>query len=122
MHWRTGVLTFTFTFSLSLIACEGDGETPADTDGSTDGGDGDGDGDGDTGDGDGDSGDGDGDTGDGDGDGDDPLAAAACEALVNGTPEALVAALDAGDAATAPVVSDGQSVYMVTLPEGAPGF
>jgi hypothetical protein len=122
-----------FSFSLSLAACEGDGETPADTN-STEGGDGDGDsgdgdgdgdtgdGDGDTGDGDGDSGDGDGDSGDGDGDGGDALAATACDAVLNGTPEVLIAALSAGEAATAPVVANGQSVYMVTLPEGAPGF
>jgi hypothetical protein len=121
-----------------LAACEADPGAPVDTDESSDTGDGDaGDGDGDTGDGDGDTGDGDGDTGDGDGDagdgdgdrgdgdgdtGDDPLQAAACDAMINGTPEMLLAATSAGEAATAPVVADGVTMYIVTLPEGAPGF
>lgn len=127
MHVRTSAPLF--MLSLTLVACEPDAETPAEADSSTDGGDGDGDagdGDGDAGDGDGDAGDGDGDgdgdTGDGDGDGGDSLAGAACDAMQNGAPQPLVAALTAGEAATAPVVSDGQSVYMITLPEGAPGF
>jgi hypothetical protein len=113
--------------AILLAACEPDGDVPAEADGSSDtgdgdgdAGDGDGDGDGDTGDGDGD---GDGDTGDGDGDtGDDPLMAAACEAVLNGTPEILLAALSAGDAATAPVVADGTTLFMITLPDGAAGF
>jgi hypothetical protein len=115
---------FLLPLSVLLAACEPDAETPVDTDGSTDTGDGDGDagdGDGDAGDGDGDAGDGDGDGGDGDGDVD-PLAAAACDAMINGTPELLVAATSAGDAATAPVIADGQTMYMITLPEGAAGF
>jgi hypothetical protein len=118
---------FLLPLSILLGACEPDGETPADTDGSTDTGDGDGDGDpgdgdGDPGDGDGDPGDGDGDAGDGDGDNADPLASAACDAMSNGTPEVLLAATSAGEAATAPVIADGQTMYMVTLPEGAAGF
>jgi hypothetical protein len=127
---------FLLPLSLLLAACESGDDAPADTDPSTDtGGDGDGDpgdgdgdgdpGDGDPGDGDGDPGDGDpgdGDPGDGDGDAGDPLAAAACDAMTNGTPQMLLAATSAGEAATAPVVADGQTLYMVTLPEGAPGF
>jgi hypothetical protein len=114
-----------------LTACQPDGDELADADGSSDTGDGDGDagdgdGDGDTGDGDGDgdgdAGDGDGDGGDGDGDGGDPIAQAACDAVLNGTPEVLLAAISAGDAATAPVVADGVTAYVVTLPEGAAGF
>lgn len=42
--------------------------------------------------------------------------------MINGTPVALMAAASAGDAATAPVIADGQTMYMVTLPEGAAGF
>lgn len=133
MHLRTAV--WTLPISLFLAGCEPSSDTPADTEGSEtvdgdgdagdgdgDGDAGDGDGDGDSGDGDGDSGDGDGDSGDGDGDGDDAIATAACEAIVNGTPEMLIAAASAGEAATAPVVSDGQTLYMVTLPVDAPGF
>jgi hypothetical protein len=132
MNLRT--IALILPISLLLAGCEPDDGTPADTDGSGDttagdgdgeAGDGDGDGgdgDGDGGDGDGDAGDGDGDGGDGDGDGDDPLQAAACEALVSGTPEPLVAALSAGDAATAPVVADGMTSYIVTLPMDAAGF
>jgi hypothetical protein len=118
----------------TATAGDGDGDS-GDGDGDT----GDGDGDGDTGDGDGDPGDGDGDSGDGDGDGDtgdgdgdagdgdgdtgeNPLEAAACDAVLNGTPEMLVAAISAGDAATAPVVANGASFYMITLPDGAAGF
>jgi hypothetical protein len=106
----------------------GDGDTGDTGDGDGDTGDGDGDGDtgdgdGDAGDGDGDTGDGDGDTGDGDGDtGGDPLDAAACDALLTGTPEMLIAAISAGEAATAPVVADGMTFYMVTLPPDAAGF
>ncbi|KIG12963.1 Endo-1,4-beta-xylanase A precursor [Enhygromyxa salina] len=130
LAWSIPVVT------LAFIGCDGDA---ADSNGdaavdSTESGDGDGttgDGDGDTGDGDGDgdtgdgdTGDGDGDTGDGDGDtgdGDDP-ANAACDALANATPQLLVAATSAAEAATATVVPDGQVVYTVTLPEGAAGF
>jgi hypothetical protein len=130
MDSRTAALMF--SLSMSLTACETDAEVPADAgssdtgDGDTGDGDGDGDtGDGDTGDGDGDPGDGDGDTGDGDGDGDpdgDPLQAAMCESLLNDTPQPLLAAASAGEAATAPVLADGHTVYLVTLPEGAAGF
>jgi hypothetical protein len=128
MSLRTSALVLPLFFLVS--ACESEPDAPADTDGSSDTGDGDGDagdGDGDTGDGDGDGdsgdGDGDGDTGDGDGDtGGSPLEMAACDAVLNGTPEVLVAASSAGDAATAPVVADGMTVFTITLPDGAPGF
>jgi hypothetical protein len=129
---RTSALALPLT--ILLTACQPEDE-PADADGSTETGDGDGDagdgdgdgdggdrdGDGGDGDGDGDGGDGDGDGGDGDGDGD-PIAQAACDAVLNGTPEMLLAAISAGDAATAPVVADGVTVYMITLPDGAAGF
>lgn len=52
---------------------------------------------------------------------DDP-AAAACEAFANASPQMIVAATSAAEAATATLVSDAQVVYQVTLPEGAPGF
>ncbi len=54
--------------------------------------------------------------------GGDALAQAACEAFAGASPQPLVAATSAGDAATSPIVPDGQSVYQVSLPEGAAGF
>jgi hypothetical protein len=127
---RLRAAVWVLPIAVLLAGCDSEPNTPAD-DGSSETGDGDtGDGDGDTGDGDGDTGDGDGDTGDGDGDagdgdgdtGENPLEAAACDAVLNGTPEMLVAAISAGDAATAPVVANGASFYMITLPDGAAGF
>jgi hypothetical protein len=52
----------------------------------------------------------------------DQLAMAACDAFANATPQMIVAAASAGEAATASLVADGQVVYQVTLPEGAAGF
>ncbi len=49
-------------------------------------------------------------------------AAQACEAFANATPEPVIAALTAGEAATATLVSGSDVVYLVTLPEGAAGF
>ncbi|PRQ05710.1 hypothetical protein [Enhygromyxa salina] len=115
-------------FVMAVLGCEGDandanGGSAADT--SEDGESGDGDGESGDGDGDGESGDGDGDPGDGDGDpggdGDGP-STAACEAFANATPQPLIAATSAAEAATATIVPDPQVIYTVTLPEGAAGF
>lgn len=45
-----------------------------------------------------------------------------CSAFGDATPQVIIAAATAGEAATAPVVPDSQTVYQVTLPEGAAGF
>ena len=42
--------------------------------------------------------------------------------MINGTPQMLLAATSAGEAATALVVADGMTMYTITLPEGAAGF
>lgn len=49
-------------------------------------------------------------------------AAAACQAFAAAVRVPVVAALSPADAATAPIVADPDSVYQVTLPDGAPGF
>ena len=115
--------------SLSLVACAPEpspvGEAPADSD--TD--------DGDTGNPDAGDGDADGDPGDSaggsfipdDDDSESPgpdalAAAAACQAFADVARVPVVAALSPSDAATAPIVPDPDSVYQVTLPDGASGF
>lgn len=98
---------------------ESSGEESGDTGGESGSEDlGDGDGDGDTPDTT-DTTDTDMDTGPGEGDG---PAQAACQAFEGATPQPLVAATSAAEAATAPIVPNGQAVYQVTLPEGAAGF